>query len=105
MKPGEFPIGSVESRAAARRQLEQKKQLDDPFNAELMIITNVNVYHSDPPGSFKQYKLPDGSIVRVPKCHTGEEGGSKFVTIVSYDGPGKLPSLAELKALVGQIAG
>ena len=74
---GVSPIGTLESRVAARAECERRERILDD-SAVVVIMTRLpRMFDQElpiviPPDSLSQYKMPDGSTVDVIRRHWGE---------------------------------
>jgi hypothetical protein len=98
MKPGDFPIGSAQSRAVARAMLIKQSEEDNEFSAGCLVIwTGLPMLKGEPivatpPDTLAYYTLPDGSIVQVIRRHWAGEGRSGVTAGIhqfSADGVGR----------------
>jgi hypothetical protein len=77
LRPEANPLGSAESRAAARAECERRQRNEDE-TATVMIWTGLPHFFPDqapviePPDSLHRYQMPDGTIVQVIRRHWGE---------------------------------
>jgi hypothetical protein len=91
-KPGDFALGSVESRAAARAECERRARIEDE-NAVVVIWTGLPGLfreHSlviDPPDSLSRYRMPDTSTVEVIRRHWDGQHGSGVTIYVEQTWP------------------
>jgi hypothetical protein len=111
MKPGDFPIGSPESRAAARAILIKQGEEDGEFDATHVVIwTGLPVAKGEPivvapPDTLACYKMSDGSFVQVVRRHWTSEGRSGVTAFIhqtsqdgrAYSGSCEVKGLLELK--------
>jgi hypothetical protein len=88
MKPGDFPIGSPQSRAAARAILIKQSEEDDEFSAGALVdwgglpwIKREPIVVT-PPDTLAYYTMPDGSIVRVTRRHWAADGRSGVTAFI-----------------------
>ena len=101
--PGDFPLGSPESRAASRAMLERRNI------TSVMVMTGLPSSFSgpptvSPPDTVEYYVAPDDSIVRVI-CREYERG--KFTAFIDqtwengsvYQGDYMVKELADLQKL------
>ena len=107
--PGDFPIGSLQSRAAARAMLERRDI------TTVVIMTGLPCPFSgpptvSPPDTVTYYRAPDDSIVEVI-CREYERG--KFTEFIHqtwndgsvYQGNYVVRDLADLQEFCGPQAG
>jgi len=108
MKPSDFPIGSPESRAAARAESERRVHIE---NETALVLfrwkprpPRERTSIENQPG-LSRYSMPDGSIVEVARSHWGEPGRT-FIWVDqtwpdgrTYDGDCRVKSLDEVQRL------
>jgi hypothetical protein len=76
-RPEDYPLGSTESRAAARAEIERRASIEEQ-NAFVVVMTGIPDFTQgqplviEPPDTLHRYQVPDGSIVRVIRRHWGE---------------------------------
>jgi len=115
MKPGDFPIGSPQSRTAARAMLIKKSEADGEFDAgTLMVWTGLPWVKRElraaeivitPPDTLAYYTMPDGSVVQVIRRHWEGEGRSGVKASIHqfsadggpYNGSYDVEDLSQLK--------
>ncbi len=91
-KPGDFPIGSIESRAAARAQLDRARYTERQVDV-VVILSGLGLRDCrpaiTPPDSLEYYQAPDSSIVQVVYRNwwgQDQDGVTAFITQVKADG-------------------
>jgi len=114
-RPVDFPIGSPESRAAARAEVERRIRCEDE-TATVMISTGLPHYGLgppvvEPPDSIAHYSMPDESIVEVIRRHW-EGATDRGVTIYvgqvwpdgnTYHGSCRVNGLSDIETLGGRL--
>jgi hypothetical protein len=117
MKPGDFPIGSPESRAAARAILIERSGEDGEFSADCLVswtglpaakwskTTTGSAPTATPPDTLAYYTMPDSSFVQVIRRHWEGEGRSGVTASIhqysadggAYNGSYEVEDLSQLK--------
>ncbi len=110
--PGDYPLGTSQSRAAARAECERRERvLDD--NAVVLIMSGLPRIFGhqgpvvDPPDSLHRYRMPDGSTVDVIRRHWGGPNGRGVTIFVEqtwndglvYHGDRLVKNLEEVRRL------
>jgi hypothetical protein len=112
LRPEDYPLGSAESRAAARAEIERRASIEEE-NAFVMVMTGVPDFFQgqppviEPPDTLHRYQVPDGSIVQVIRRHWGEpnrRGVTIYIKQVwpdgeTYRGENVVRSLEEVQRL------
>jgi hypothetical protein len=86
-RPGDYPLGTVESRAAARAEWKRREHAVDE-SAVVVLVTGLPRMFGDqplsvvPPDSLRRYKMPDSSIVEVIRRHWGGSNGGGVTIFV-----------------------
>src|ERR1035441_2063052 len=79
-RAGDYPLGVLESRAAARAECARRERILDE-SAVVVIMTGLPRLFGeqapviDPPDFLTRYKMPDGSTVDVIRRHWGGPQG------------------------------
>lgn len=111
MEPGDFPIGSPHSRAAARAMLIKQGEQENEFSADCIVnwgglpVPKGEPIVATPPDTSACYTMPDGSFVRVTRRHwdDGERSGvTAFIHQTSpaggaYNGSYEVHDLSDIK--------